>query len=296
MIKLKDFLIRMCEAENLKPKEIQKLTGKSQSVVYEWLNNSNTSSFPTYESLSKILCRLGLTMDEFLKCKSDKLVDYSKYRTYANYLYSKNTEPFVLPRKHVTFSRNVMDALNYENILNCYISDCLDLKKMISLYLKGAKIDMEKFDLLCKNINPYVLSDIEFIDEYGGVAYYLNSGNIDDYKCRTEYYKELIEDDPDNALEYSHELFFPDADFFALTVATENVKVLEKYLLILNEDEKNNLMYNYVICIYNQKDFDKNNQIFRFLYKNKCKFIDKSDEKITELYNKILNEVKSIKN
>ena len=197
---IKDFLIAMCEVENIKAKELQQLTGKSQSVVYEWLNSSNITNFPTYESLSKILCRLGLTMDEFLKCKSDKLVDYSKFRTYSNYLCSKNVDEFSLSEKRLTFSRTVMEALNYENILNCYINDCLELKKMITLYLKGIKVDTDKFDLLCNNIKPFVISDIEFFDEAGGVGYYLNSSNVYDFKIRTEAYKENVEDDPDYAV------------------------------------------------------------------------------------------------
>jgi predicted DNA-binding transcriptional regulator AlpA len=55
MIRLKDFFIRMCEMENLTAQELQNLTGKSKSVVYEWLNYSNISSFPSYKSLSKIV-------------------------------------------------------------------------------------------------------------------------------------------------------------------------------------------------------------------------------------------------
>lgn len=293
---IKDFLIAMCEVENIKAKELQQLTGKSQSVVYEWLNSSNITNFPTYESLSKILCRLGLTMDEFLKCKSDKLVDYSKFRTYNNYLCSKNVDEFSLSEKRITFSRTVMEALNYENILNCYINDCLELKKMITLYLKGIKVDTDKFDLLCNNIKPFVISDIEFFDEVGGVGYYLNSSNIYDFKIRTEAYKERVEDDPDYALECNHKIIFPDADYFALTVATENLKVLEKYLLILDEKEKNSLMYSYLICIYNKGDFDKNNSIFKFLYRNKCKFEYCKSDEINELYKKILNKVKGSKN
>ena len=73
MIKHKDFLIRMCDVENVNASDLMALTGKSKTVVYEWLNYSNLTNFPTNDSLSKIICRLGITIDDFLKCKSDKL-------------------------------------------------------------------------------------------------------------------------------------------------------------------------------------------------------------------------------
>ena len=78
----KNFFIRMCDLEGVSPKELQEITGKSKSVVYEWLNYDNKTSLPTKETLLKVLFRLGLTMDDYINCRSDKLVDSSLYRTY----------------------------------------------------------------------------------------------------------------------------------------------------------------------------------------------------------------------
>ena len=74
MFQQKDFFIRMCEMEKLTALELQKLTKKSKSVVYEWLNYSNVNSYPSYESLSKIVCRLGISIDDLLKTKNYYIV------------------------------------------------------------------------------------------------------------------------------------------------------------------------------------------------------------------------------
>ena len=197
MEELKTFLCRMCEVENITVKELQELTGKSKSVVYKWLKYSDSNSFPSYDSLSKILCRLGLTMDEFLRCKSDKIVNYEKYRTYKHYFYSYH--------ERVIISHRVVEALDCENILNCFIFDMLKFKKMLSAYLNGETIDLEKFDVLCLNLQPYFSTEIE-IDEFGGgTYYYLDSSNLADYKYRCERYNELLEEDPEEALKMIEE-------------------------------------------------------------------------------------------
>lgn len=282
MEELKTFLCRMCEVENITVKELQELTGKSKSVVYKWLKYSDSNSFPSYDSLSMILCRLGLTMDEFLRCKSDKIVNYEKYRTYKHYFYNY--------RERVIISHRVVEALDCENILNCFIFDMLKFKKMLSAYLNGETIDLEKFDVLCLNLQPYFSTEIE-IDEFGGgTYYYLDSSNLADYKYRCERYNELLEEDPEEALKITHKLALPNADDFVLHVAKTNFDMLKKYVYILDEKEKNELMHCYLVWCYNNEKFDKKRRIFKYLNKRNSMFVS-DNEKYTDIYNKLLEEV-----
>ena len=68
MDKYKIFLLNLCSIENITAKDLMKLTGKSQSVVYAWLSFKK-SDFPTIDSLGKILFRLGISFDDFINFK-----------------------------------------------------------------------------------------------------------------------------------------------------------------------------------------------------------------------------------
>ena len=283
MENLKDFFNRICAVENVTVKELQELTGKSKSVVYQWFNNSNLGSFPSYDSLSKILCRLGITMDELLSCKCNKLVNSEKYRTYKHYFYTE--------LGNVIISHRVVEAVDYENILNCFIFDMLEFKKMLRAYLNKELIDLEKFDVLCLNLQPYFFSEIEIDELGGGTCYYLNSSYLADYKYRCERYDELLKEDPIEALKINHKLSLPNANDFVLFVATTNFDMLKKYVFILDENEKSELMYRYLVSCYNNKKFDKKRRIFKYLTKRNCMFIY-DIEKLADIYNKLLEEVK----
>ncbi len=285
MIKYKDFLIRMCEVENVTIKELQKLTGKSQSVVYEWLNYNNKSSFPSYDSLSKILCRLGITLDEFMKCKSNRLVDYTHYRTYSDYIVGQYDNQF--------FSQSILEDQNYKFILNCYIDDCFRLKSLVNDYLNDIEIDMDEFDMLCENINPSYVSDAVFFDEFTDfVVDYLYSPTLPDYKMRKEYYDELVEDDAEYSVNHEHEIYIPSANPLVLHIAGEDFNVLKKYILLLNKTEKKILMEDYLSKCMHELDFDKNKRIAKFLVKNNCGLRKGIDEKITLMYEQMLNNFK----
>ena len=263
MNKYKDFLIRMCDVENLTIKELQKLTGKSQSVVYEWLNYNNVSSFPSYDSLSKILCRLGITLDDFIKCKSNRLVDYTHYRTYRDYIVGQYDNQY--------FSKTILDDQNYKFVLNCYIDDCFRLKSLVNDYLNGIEIDMDEFDMLCENINPSYVSDAVFFDEFtDSVIDYLYSPTLPDYKMRKEYYDELVENDPEFSINKEHEVYIPSANSLVLFEASEDISILKKYILLLNKTEKKILMEHYVSKCMHEPDYDKNKRIAKFLVKNNC--------------------------
>ena len=285
MYKLKEFLIRLCQVEQLNVKELQKLTGKSQSVVYSWLDGANTSNFPCNESLAKILCRLGITLDDFLKCKSDKVIDYSKYRVYKDYLYGSSDD--------LKFSGSILEDVNHENICNCYVDDLIEFKLMIDNFLNNKKVDLERFDMLSKHINPYFVSTIDCLfDDYGGgVCYPLKSCFLEDFKMRMEYYEEFIEGDSEYEKGEIHKLYYPFADFFVLYVARNNINVLRKFMKILDKEEKNRLMHSYLIGCYHEKNYDKNNKLFKYLVKNDCKLVDFDREELVEIYNKNIEKI-----
>lgn len=283
MLKYKDFLIRMCDVEGVSPKELQEITGKSKSVVYEWLNYSNLSSLPTKETLLKVLARLGLTMDDFIKCKSEKLVDNSSYRTYDEYMIGDEFGLYI--------TESVLTANNYEYILNCFLDDCILFKSMLKDYLNGIEIDYEKFDLICKHLKPSYWSDAVFLDEYTDVAVgFFSSSVLEEYKLRTSLYNELVEDDPEYANDHSHDVWLPRADYFVLHVAKTNLNVVKRFLCILNEVEKSNFLEVYFDYYMKQTNFDLNKKILNVLIQNGCKLRENVDEEIIELYNKIIEK------
>ena len=113
----------MLEVENVTPKDLQEVTGKSKSVVYDWLDCSNSTHFPSNEALIKILCRLGLSLDEFIRCESDKLPKDNLYRTYKEYIMGSINNKWL--------STSLLDNNNYEEILNCFINDVIRVEEML---------------------------------------------------------------------------------------------------------------------------------------------------------------------
>ena len=274
MFQQKDFFIRMCEMENVTAQELQKLTGKSKSVVYEWLNYSNVKSFPSYESLSKIVCRLGITIDDLLKCKSNKLVDYQNYRRYKEYIIGD------LFNLHM--SETLVNDLDSKYILNCYVNDCNQLRLIIDNYIDGMQIDENELDLLCENVQPVVVSDVEYaFDDFGGGAcYLLNSKTILDYKDRTELYIDRIENDPDYK-STTHEIYFPNADKMILMLAEEDISILKKHMFFLSDYERIILMKNYLDLAVSNRNYDKKYLIFKLLYSG-CKTIERIENTISD--------------
>lgn len=262
MIEHKEFFIRMCELEKVTTRELQMLTGKSKSVVYEWLDYSNYKTLPNYQAMSKIICRLGISMDELVKCKCSKLVDYNEYRTYQDYIKGDDSNQ--------RLELDILDNPNSKYILHCYINDYLALRELIDNYLMDLNVDMEKLGRLCEYIKPVVLSDVEYaFDDFGGGAlYYLNSANIIDYKDRTELFIDRIENDPEYELHCNHELIFPDIDDVLLLMSEEDINLIRKYLLITTEKERNYLMDSYCNLIEYNPDFDKDKKILKVLQKN----------------------------
>ena len=215
MFKYKDFFIKMCDVEGVSPKELQEITGKSKSVVYEWLNYFNVTSLPSKEDLLKVLARLGLNMDDYINCKSDKLAGDETnvlYRTYDQHMIGDEFGLYI--------TESVLTANNYEYILDCFLDDCISFKSMLEDYLNGIEIDLEEFDVICKHLKPQYWSDAVFIDEFTDAAVgFFDSSMLEEYKLRTELYNELVEDDPEYATTHSHDVWLPRADYFVLHVA-----------------------------------------------------------------------------
>ena len=283
MFKYKDFLINICEVENITVKELQKLTGKSQSVVYEWLDYSK-SSFPSYDSLSKILCRLGITLDDFMKCKSERLVDHTHYRTYSDYIIGQHDNQW--------FAEDILEDQNHKYILNCYIDDCFRLKSLVKDYLKGVEIDINEFNMLCENIHPCYISDAVYYYELTDmIINYLCLQTLPDYKMRKEFFDELVKEDEEFAINKEHEIYIPSANSLVLHLAINDFNVLKKYILLLNKTEKKILMENYISKCIDEKDYDNNKRIAKFLIKNKCLPRIGADEKIISMYQQLVNNL-----
>lgn len=282
MRKYKDFFIRMCDVEGVTPKELQEITGKSKSVVYEWLNYFYESSLPTKEALLKVLFRLGLTMDDYINCKSEKLVSKSLYRTYDEHMVGDEFGLYII--------ESVLTASNYEYILDCFLDDCVSFKAMLEDYLKGNEINLEEFDLICKHLKPQYWSDAVFIDELTDAAVgFFSSSMLEEYKLRTALYNELVEDDPDYAKDHDHDVWLPRADYFVLHVSKTNLNVVKRYLSVLNEIEKKKFLEVYFNYYMKETNFDVNKKILKLLIKSGCKLSEKADFELKELYNKIIS-------
>ena len=284
MLRYKDFFIKMCDIEGVSPKELQEITGKSKSVVYEWLDYSKPSSLPTKETLLKVLARLGLTMDDYINCESEKLAGDSSnvlYRTYDEYMIGDELG--------MSITESILTANNYEYILNCFLDDCVSFKTMLEDYLNGTLIDLEKFDVICKHLKPQFYSDAVFIDEVTETAFgFFAASMLEEYKLRTELFNELAEDDPEYTINNSHQVWLPHADYIVLHVAKTNLDFVKRFLLVLNEDEKNNFLESYFNYYMREINFDINKKILKLLIKNGCKLPENADEEIKELYNKII--------
>lgn len=284
MLRYKDFFIKMCDIEGVSPKELQEITGKSKSVVYEWLDYSKPSSLPTKETLLKVLARLGLTMDDYINCESEKLAGDSSnvlYRTYDEYMIGDEFG--------MSITESILTANNYEYILNCFLDDCVSFKTMLEDYLNGTSIDLEEFDVICKHLKPQFCSDAVFIDELTEIAVgFFDASMLEEYKLRTELFNELAEDDPEYTINHFHHVWLPRADYIMLHVAKTNLDFVKRFLFVLNENEKNNFLEAYFDYYMRETNFDINKKILKLLIKNGCKLPENADEEIKELYNKII--------
>ena len=256
----KDFFIRMCEAENVSVNELIKLTGKSKSVVYDWLDYSKTNVLPGNEVLIKILSRFGITLDEYLKCESDKIPSNDEYRVYKTYIYSEHGNKYI--------NSLILDNSNYDYIFNCFIDDVITVKSMLEKYLNGVEIDLVKFDMLCDNLFPTYWSDAAYEDEADGIICSLNSSSLNDYKERHKRVKMSMEEDLDEEDFFKLELLFPNADFLALTVASyKDFHIFKRYINILDQSKLKELEKSYNKMLESNPNFDTNKRISNYIEK-----------------------------
>jgi transcriptional regulator with XRE-family HTH domain len=247
----KAFLARLCEIENVSVKEIMELTGKSQSVVYNWLNPLKPKCFPSFEDLGKMVFRLGISFDDFINFRHPIYEDDGKSaRTYYLYTHGQFDRQYI--------GNEILELKNYDEVIKTYISDRIILDGMIKDYIEGHEIDTQRFDLLCKALMPVV--DTEFCDIGDSEVYYLSSYYLEQYKAGAEWLKESIEDDEVEE-EYSHEIIYPDINEPILLAAERNIELLKKYLLIIDEKEKSFLLKCYNELQLNNQDFDKKGKI-----------------------------------
>lgn len=278
----KYFLIQICKIENVTVKDIMKLTGKSQSVVYSWLNPSMLECFPTIESLGKILFRLGLSFDDFINLRHPIYGNGESTRIYYQY---------IDVRAHRSYIRSdILDLPNAEDAIKTYIFDRTTLNKMIEDYINDLDVDVYRFDLLCKALMPIVITGD------GESIFSLSSQTLSSYKLELDCYKEAIEDYGDNAEEMSDilmpEICFPDANYVVLLAAEKNISLLKEYLSVIDEKDKCLIEECYAEICSEISNFDKKNKILKLLVENKCEFSNKkykeSDENYCALMKKLI--------
>ena len=273
----KSFLAKICDIENVSVKELMDITGKSQSVVYSWLNLSKDECFPTIESLGKILFRLGISFDDFINCRHPVYDNGESARVYYRYIYGS------LDNKYI--GMDLLELPNADEVIKTYLFDKMCLNKMINDYICGIKIDLNRFDLLCKTLMPFVVSEHE-----DGTVYDLHSDTLFEYKegvdRKREY--ETKGNEFDVAL---HQVCYPDANEVILLVAANNIKVLNEYFATADDREKRHLLQCYLNICSHDSEYDKKNKIIKKLIENKCEFFDSEDKNAAEKYHELLKRV-----
>ncbi len=282
----KQFLTKICDIENVSVKELMELTGKSQSVVYSWLNLSKPECFPSIESLGKILFRLGISFDDFINCRHPVYDNGESARIYYRYIYGMWDQRYI--------GTEILDLPNADKVIKTYLLDRLRLNRMITDYVNGLEIDKQHFDLLCKALMPFVVSDV--ITEGEQSVFDLNSYTLCDYKLGLDIIKETEEEYGDDA-EFDmplHQIYFPDANYIILLAAENNIGFLKDYLAIIDESDKRFLLECYMKICSDTTDYDKKNKIIKQLIENNCEFFDGEDKTVEQKYRELLKKVLQI--
>ena len=278
----KSFLIKLCEIENVTVKELMEITGKSQSVVYSWLNYSKPN-FPTIESLGKILFRLGMSLDDFINYRHPIYDDGNAARVYYRYVYGAFDQSYI--------GSELLDLPNAEDVIKTYLADRLLLNRMITDHVNGLEIDIDKFDFLCKALMPVLVSDI--ITDAEQSVYSLNSYTINDYKPGIEQIKESKEEyDGEQDFDIpEHYIYFPNADEVILLAADNNPSFINEYLAIIDEREKVFLIDSYMRIREDNPNYDKKNKIIQRLFENDCVCYESKDKDINNQYYELLKKI-----
>lgn len=262
----KSFLDKVCDIEGVSIPELMEITGKSQSVVYNWLSPSRPDCFPGIESLGKILFRLGLSFDDFIQCRHPIYDDGATFRTYYLYVSDPSGARYINPE--------ILDLPDADRVIKAYLLDRQRLSAMIDDYACGREIDRDRFDLLCKALAPTVFSEtVEFdVPE----EFELCSHALERYKLGLDSlgeYKAECEKDGVPPVDYKHVILFPDADCFILLAADKGIRCLKEYLSIIGEHEKRFLLLNYMTLCSDRVGFDKKKKIMKMLLESGCEWI-----------------------
>lgn len=258
------------------------LTGKSQSVVYSWLNLSK-SDFPTIESLGKILFRLGISLDDFMNCRHPVYDNGVSARIYYRYVYGAFD--------HSYMSSEILELPNAEEVIKTYLYDRMRLNHMIDDSVNGLEIDLHTFDLLCKALMPVFITDI--ITDANQAVYPLQSDTVNDYKLGIEEIRELEEaydGEPDFDMP-EHYIRYPNANYLILLAADNSPSFLNEYLAMIDDCEKNSLLDYYLKICADCPDYDKKNKIVKQLIEQNCTMSDSPDQDIKAKYCALLKRV-----
>lgn len=292
MKKYKEYLTALCDIENLSVKEIMNITGKSQPVVYSWMNLSKSDCFPPIESLVKILFRLGVSFDDFINCRHPIYDDFGgekSARIYYQYYCGSYDNTYIDPC--------ILNLPNAEEVLRSYILDRMHVMEMVNDYVKGLSIDTQRFDLLCKALMPYLVSEVVGVGDES--VTHLDSYFLQQYKEGLDIIKESEEFCVENEEPYDarlHKIYFPFANYVMLLVAEKNIKILNSYFNIVDETEKHLLLPCYLdICAKNHS-YDKKNKILKTLIENNCEFYDDGKKTAAEMYRELLKKSLQITN
>lgn len=288
----KEFLVMLCDIENLTAKDLMRITGKSQSYVHSWLN-CGKPDFPTMESLVKILFRLGVSLDDFVKLQHP-IYDYKLRATSHEHhariyqRYFEEGSPFLNRR----IGLDILDLPNLDEVLQTYIFDRIEFNNLLNSYLDGSAIDLERFNILSDALQPVIISDFtEYIEK-------LNAQTLPGYKCDIESIEEIAADYAEYGLEYErpeHDIYFPDINYVMLLAAENNASVLKNFLKIADEYEKKRLLSAYMEICAQVATFDKKNKIAKILVENNCGFFPTVKKSEVEMYRELLKKVLQIK-
>jgi transcriptional regulator with XRE-family HTH domain len=283
----KHFLTKICDIENVSVKELMALTGKSQSVVYSWLNLSKPDCFPSIESLGKILFRLGISFDDFINCRHPVYDNGESARIYYRYIYGYADQTYI--------GSDILDLPNADEVIKTYLFDRMRLNSMVNDYINGLEIDKQNFDMLCKALMPFVVSDI--ITDADQSVFDLNSSTLYDYKLGIDIIKEKEEKAVYDGVDFDmpmHQIFFPYANNVILLAAENNIGFIKDYLAIADESDKRFLLDDYMGICLSSPDYDKKNKIIKKLIEKDCIFFNGKEKKAEEKYRELMKKVLQI--
>lgn len=264
MYESKLFLSKLLALEGVSVEELMALTGRSRSVVYEWLNLADKESFPPFASLEKILCRLGITLDDLFACHHPLYGDGSAARRYGQYT--------VGAYENAAITEALLEENDADAIVSTYLNDRRRFAELLTEARSG-EVDTEEFDLYAEALKPVLVTEL------GGElpqACYLNSATLPKYRlgCQT-----LVEngEEPEND---EHYVAYPDPSAVILLASRHDVRHLDAYLHLADEKEKSRILACYIELRGKKEKLDRKNRLLRSLLREECALGEGDSEKL----------------